>query len=323
MGQYKRKLATGVKWLFRGQYKNVKYNSKAIYNTKTEAKEAEADRLIEIDHELKNPRENMTLFELCSDRLTYIKAAKSKDYYKDNQRTFKKLLKELGDIPLDNVKRPMIHQFLLNESKRLSKEGKDNYEVNAQLRYIRALFNYAMNELEVLEVNPTRNIKFYPINKKIKYLPPEDDFDLVYEHALENQKRLIVFVKESGCRISEALRAKGSDIDLNMDLLTLWTRKKKNSNLTPRRIPLPKVLKDYKCGDDEHIFPDWTKNPMFLGKICKRLKIKIFGWHSYRHRKASMLAKANLPLVEIMAILGHDNIEVTQIYLRVLGFSKY
>jgi integrase len=295
----------------------------AIYLTKTEAKEAEALKLKEIEKEIKNPRDKMTLFELCSNRLDYIKASKSQDYYKDNQRTFKRLLKEIGDIQLDTIKRPMIHQFLINESKRLKKDGKDNYEVNAELRYIRALFNYAINDLEVLDINPTKNIGFYPIEKKLKYVPPEPDFDLVYDEALPEQKRLITFVKASGCRISEALRAKGADIDLHMDLLTLWTRKKKNSNLTPRRIPLPEVLKSFKCGDDEKLFDGWVKNPMFIGKICKRNKIKVFGWHAYRHRKASLLAKMNMPLVEIMAILGHDNIEVTQIYLRVLGFTKY
>ncbi|MFA6011957.1 MAG: site-specific integrase [Desulfobacteraceae bacterium] len=323
MGQYKRKLSNGVRWLFRGQYKNVKYNSMAIYSTKTEAKEAEAEKLKEIEKEIKNPRDKMTLFELCSNRLDYIKASKSNAYYRDNQRTFKRLLKDVGDIQLDAIKRPMIHQFLINESKRLKKAGKGNYEVNAELRYIRALFNYAINDLEVLDINPAKKIGFYPIDKKLKYVPSESDFELVYQEAHPQQQGLIMFVKESGCRISEALRAKGSDIDLHMDLLTLWTRKKKNSDLTPRRIPLPDVLREYKCADDEKLFDEWVKNPRFIEKICKKIKIKVFGWHAYRHRKASILAKNNVPLVEIMAILGHDNIEVTQIYLRVLGFSKY
>jgi len=244
-------------------------------------------------------------------------------YNRDNQRTFKRLLKDVGDVQLDAIKRPMIHQFLINESKRLKKAGKGNYEVNAELRYIRALFNYAINDLEVLDINPAKKIGFYPIDKKLKYVPSESDFELVYQEAHRQQQGLIMFVKESGCRISEALRAKGSDIDLHMDLLTLWTRKKKNSDLTPRRIPLPDVLREYKCADDEKLFDEWVKNPRFIEKICKKIKIKVFGWHAYRHRKASILAKNNVPLVEIMAILGHDNIEVTQIYLRVLGFSKY
>jgi integrase len=46
-------------------------------------------------------------------------------------------------------------------------------------------------------------------------------------------------------------------------------------------------------------------------------------WHAFRHRKASIMAQNNVPLIEIMNFLGHDNIEVTQNYLRLLGYTKY
>jgi integrase len=63
--------------------------------------------------------------------------------------------------------------------------------------------------------------------------------------------------------------------------------------------------------------------PQFLSDICKKIGVKPFGWHSFRHRKASIMAQNNIPLVEIMNYLGHDNIEVTQGYLRLLGYTKY
>ena len=217
--------------------------------------------------------------------------------------------------------KPQIHKFLLGEAQRLEKAGKANYSVNADLRYLRALFNYGIDDLEVLDINPTRRIKFYPIEKKLKYIPPDEDIEAVFNEATPSQKKLLVFVDLSGCRISEALRATSDDIDTRMDLLTLWKRKKKFSDLTPRRIPLPPELRDY--GGVGRLFPEWCAYPYFLRNICDRLKIKRFGWHAFRHRKASLLASKNIPLVEIMHLLGHDNIEVTQQYLRLLGFTKY
>lgn len=126
---------------------------------------------------------------------------------------------------------------------------------------------------------------------------------------------------ETACRISEAIRATGDDIDLSMELLTLWTRKKKNSDLTPRRIPLPESIKDYKC--EGRLFPEYSDRPAFIGDLCHRSGIKIFGWHAFRHRKASLMAQRNIPLVEIMNYLGHESIDVTQRYLRLLGYTKY
>jgi integrase len=71
------------------------------------------------------------------------------------------------------------------------------------------------------------------------------------------------------------------------------------------------------------LFPEWSDRPKFLEKICKKVGVKPFGWHAFRHRKASIMAKNSIPLVEIMNYLGHDNIEVTQKYLRLLGYTKY
>jgi integrase len=110
-----------------------------------------------------------------------------------------------------------VHKHFLNESVRLSKEGKDNYQVNADIKMIRALFNYAINELEIMDYNPTKKIKLYPVIKKLKYIPPDQDINLVYSLANASQKKLILFAKESACRIGEAIRDVGNDIDLDMD----------------------------------------------------------------------------------------------------------
>lgn len=321
MPAYKRKLSKGIRWFYSGQHKGHKYHSKAEYLSSAECKKAEAERLAQIDEEINKPKNTVTILEICTRRLDYLLTAKSEQYYKDNQRAFRRLLKHVGDVKIDEVTRADMHRFFLKEASRLKEEGKGNHEVNSEIRYIRALFNYAIDELEVINTNPTRKIKFYPIDKKLKYIPLDVAMDWVYESSLNHQRRLITFVKDSGARISEALRATGEDIDTDMNLLTLWTRKKRNSDLTPRRIPLPESIKEMK--KNGLLFPEWKKQPRFIEELCKRLEIKVYGWHAYRHRLASIMASKNIPLVEIMTILGHDNIEVTQKYLRLLGFTRY
>lgn len=319
MGQYKRKLVKGERWFFSGMYKGVKYHSEAKYLSKVECRKEEAERLKEIEKEIKNPRDKITLKELMDKRLDYLQAiSKSNNWYRDNKSTFQKLLNAIGDIPLEKITRPMIHSYLLKESNRLATGKKDNYQVNAELKMIKALFNYAINDLEVMDINPTRKIKKYPINHKLKYIPKGCEIIRILNEANERQRELIIFALETGCRIGEALRATGEDMDLRNNIMVLWTRKKKGGNLTPRRIPLPDIRHLKREGK---LFPEWTGYPKFLDKICVRLKMRTFGWHAFRHRKASLMAKEGKPLTTIQNFLGHESAVVTSKYLHSLGYN--
>ncbi len=53
----------------------------------------------------------------------------------------------------------------------------------------------------------------------------------------------------------------------------------------------------------------------------KPLLPQYFNWHNLRHKACSEWAHQGMVLVEIMARLGHSNIETTQKYLYSLGFS--
>jgi len=239
-----------------------------------------------------------------------------------NHRLFKKVVSLWGqDIEVDRITKPMVHKYLLDEALRFEKEGKDNYSVNAELRYLRALFNYAIDDLEVLDINPTRKIKFYGIDKKLKYIPPDIDMQKVCEWCYPHQQRLITFDKHSAARMSESLRSTGDDIDLSLNLLTLWTRKKKYGDLSPRRIELPEPIRDMKRAG--RLFPEWEQYPRFLEKTCKELKIKSYGWHAYRHLKASQMAAQGYSLVQISNYLGHESLIITQRYLHLLGYNSF
>ena len=318
MGQYSRQLKNGKRWYYSGQYKGEKYHSQAIYKTKKECAKAERERLVQLEKEITNPLDQTCLVELCNKRLDYLET-KSGKYYKDNRRLFRKIIARWGaNIDARKVTRPMIHAYLLDESKRLAGSGRGNYSVNAEIRYLKALFAFAIEELECMDKNPMHKFKFYPIDKTLKYIPPDEDIEKVAKLLMPHQLRLFRFCQETGCRISEALRTTGKDIDQKAGLLTLWTRKKRFGDLTPRRIPLPKGLAG---ANGSKLFPEWSDHPRFLAKACKRAGVESFNWHSFRHRKASMMAAQGVPINQIQAILGHESILVTQQYLQLLGYN--
>lgn len=250
-----------------------------------------------------------------NERLDMIQTKMSLDYYKENKRYFRKVLAEWGDVKITSITKPMVNSILLKESKRLKKAGKTNYKVNSMLRSLKALFNYAIkNDYDIK--NPCI-LNLYPIDVKIKYIPTDREIKTVRSKCSLSQVALIDFVDETGCRIMEAIRFKYSDIE--NDLITLYTRKSKNSNLIPRRIPKPKFLNEKGRGN---VFKEWDQYPRFLEDIMKKLGYK-WNWHNLRHRRASIWANSGMNIYEIMTRLGHSNMSTTMGYLQLVGFSKF
>jgi len=208
------------------------------------------------------------------------------------------------------ITKAMVNDLLMKEARRLKREGKTNYKVNAMLRSLKALFNYGIKVYD-LNHNPC-NLDFYPIDVSLKYIPPDKDITAVKDICTLSQKRLIEFVDETGCRIMEAVRFKKSDID--SDLITLWTRKSRNSNLAPRRIQKPNCY----CGS----FP-YTTLPRFLERKVTKLEQKTWSWHNLRHRRASIWATKGMTVFEIMHRLGHNNMSTTMKYLQLLGYNRF
>lgn len=311
MGQYSRKLTIGVRWFYKLDYHGTTYRSKTIYHTKSEAKKAEAERLSEVDERMRNPG-SLPLFELFHERLDYLKTKKSLGYYEENKRYFKKCLAEWGNISADQVTKKMVSDLLLKESKRFMQQGMTNFKVNALLRSLKAAFNHAIKHNDLNIKNPCIFVEFYSIDTKLKYIPSEEEVNEITVILSTNQKLLFDFVDQTGCRIMEAIRLQYSDISSN--LVTLYTRKAKNSNLTPRRIPIPDCLAG--LSGEGAVFKDWNSYPRFLEGKSK------WNWHNLRHRRASIWASSGMTTFEIMTRLGHVNLQTTMKYLQLLGFSR-
>jgi integrase len=204
----------------------------------------------------------------------------------------------------------------LSTSKNQQAKSLDNYTVNAMINDYKALFNYIIDKHDLNIKNPCKGINKYPIKKKFKHIPTDKDIEAVRNLCDEGQVQLIDFVKNTGCRISEALRVTGNDM-LETDIV-LYTKKSRNSDLVPRKVPRPECIKDIKIESDKRLFNRWSDAPRFLEDKVRELKQRNWNWHNLRHRFASKLSKEGKPLFEIMSLLGHSNLKTTQNYLQLL-----
>ncbi|KAF0221495.1 MAG: phage integrase family [Geobacteraceae bacterium] len=159
--------------------------------------------------------------------------------------------------------------------------------------------------------NPCQRLEFYPIDIKLKYIPSDEEIAVVRGKLSPSQLLLFDFVEETGFRIMEAIRLTHKDIENTF--IILYTRKAKNSNLTPRIIPRPQCLTGNFI---DRVFKEWNAYPRFLEDLAD------WNWHNLRHRRASIWANNNMPIFEIMSRLGHTNMATTMRYLQLLGFTK-
>jgi len=108
----------------------------------------------------------------------------------------------------------------------------------------------------------------------------------------------------------------------------LTTRKKRGGAQKRWKVPLNSellnVLTELKRdATSEYLFPNEEGNhqipyPRYLATLCKRAGVRPFTFHCIRHFAATIAANKNAPLTAIQAILGHEDITTTSIYLQFL-----
>ena len=56
--------------------------------------------------------------------------------------------------------------------------------------------------------------------------------------------------------------------------------------------------------------------------LCTKAGVRYFRFHALRHFGASQLELANVPVVSIQRLLGHENRTTTELYLHSIGDSE-
>ena len=90
----------------------------------------------------------------------------------------------------------------------------------------------------MIDANPTDGLDLCPTEKRRKYINSMDDIEKVISAADPNNQDYLLVLKDTLARFSEIDQLKWDDVDLKDRSLILYTRKKRDRSLTPRRVPL-------------------------------------------------------------------------------------
>jgi len=312
---------------------NGQRHTQAWFKTKTKAKQAEADRrkeVLEPKMETQAPTD-MEFSELVNRRLDHVKVYHSERYYSDYCYLAKRWVQCWGQLQCSEITSEIIEQFVLKRAKQVSA-----HTANVEIRCLRATFNFGKKK-KWIPNNPTDGIESLPVNKKVKYVPAPSDVERVIAVANPKEQDYLITIRETMARVGEINKLTWVDVDLAQRSVTLYTRKKKGSDLTPRTVYMTERL--FEVLTRRHSQRDlskpwvfwhtywnrkscqWVDGPykdrkQLMTKLCKKAGVKYFRYHALRHSGASIMESNNVPIRSIQSILGHENRKTTEIYLH-------
>jgi len=324
-------------WRYDFTHKGIRH-TETWFKTKKEAKQAEARKR----EEIKNPPPvqetptDMEFLELVNHRLDHVKAYNSGRHYQEYQYMAKRWVKQWGKLLCSEITQNMVEHFIW-------KRGKISaFTANKEIRYLRATFNYGKKRKFII-TNPSDDIEFMPVEKRVKYVPSSKDIDNVIAAANPDIQEYLWTIRETMGRKSEIDRLIWEDIDFQRKEVILYTRKKKGGHLTPRKVPMTQKLYEILWGRNQNSEPDkpwvfwhryWSRKEgrfvegpyndrkKIMKTLCAKAGVRYFRYHALRHAGASVMESFNVPIGSIQRILGHENRTTTEIYLHSIGDSE-
>ena len=259
------------------------------------------------------------------------------------QFIFDRMHKTVDDITPDDIR-----YYLAVRQK---KDGITKISANNELLVLRTFFNYLTAE-EIIARNPTLNIDRIKGKKKKKKAFTEIEVEQLREAAQNaREKAIIDTLLSTGCRVSELIRIKISEISNDRIVVHGKGEKDRMAYLNAKAmISLSRYLSE-RTDDNPYLFPggynrqnnkeiwkkyqstksNWYKDSSLVTpdthidagtveQLMRRLK-KRAGLecgvypHKFRRTCATMALRRGMPIEQVSKMLGHESIETTQIYL--------
>lgn len=280
---------------------------------------------------LHNIGKNMKLEQLMNEHLEDCRARGLSEYtiksYSDNARYILQYLD--GETEITEINNQLIAQLI----RAIQSTGVKASTVNNRVRYLKALFNFAydndyMDKLRIKAVKMSQENK-NPLNeqevKKLLRKPTGDDYCEYRQWVIVN------LVLATGIRTRNVIEARVSDLDLNANILTLRDTKGRREQKIYLSASIRAILKEWvritgiQSKTDMALFPTIEGKPMnrytyrsAFDKYVARRDVKCAP-HQLRHTFTKQLVMQNVNPFVIKELLGHQDISVTQKYVKMFS----
>lgn len=236
------------------------------------------------------------------------------------------LIRDVGDIEIEDVTLPLLREHLSHHSHlKLSSLGH-------KIRSIKSLFKW-LTEEDQLARNPTFKLNEPKPGRRVPKALTIEELELLRdscESSLEHA--LIEFFFATGGLLSEVQRLNRNDIDWQRNCLTVLGKGDKEREVyygAKARIWLERYLRERKDRDPALFVTQRQPHRMsvheiqyIFKRIAKRCGLAERVSHKMRHTLATVLLNQGAPLVAVQSILGHEKPETMQLYAHLSGAAR-
>lgn len=228
-----------------------------------------------------------------------------------------------SDMKLSDLTNEMIEDF---QTERLA-EGLAHNTVNNEMRVLKRVWNANRKRFSS---DPDLTFPMLKGFEKTRFLSVEEEAEclaMLRENDADNWQRahdLFLYLIDTGVRLSEALEASWSDINMSQHSVEVYRIKTGNLSLVPISDRVSEMLK--RRGNHVTPFASMDNPVKILRKVIacvcngnartnkQRGKATI---HSLRDTYASRLVAGGITLYEVSKLLGHSSMTMTRKYAHI------
>ena len=261
---------------------------------------------------------------------------------------FLKVELNYSELTIKSYQLDLTDFFEYIESKKINYLTKTNHDVRGYLKYLdscnlknstisrristlRTFYNYLVDE-NIVENNVFHNVKNPKLEKKLpnylNYNEMEELLESIDISTTEGlEKRLLIeMFYSTGCRVSEMINVKISDIDFTNKTIRIMGKGSKERIVYFGDYAskyLDNYLSKVKC--DKYLFTNKKGEKLTINEveqivkdIMKHISIKTHVTpHTLRHTFATHLLNNGADIKTVQELLGHANLSTTGIYTHV------
>jgi integrase/recombinase XerD len=177
-----------------------------------------------------------------------------------------------------------------------------------------------------LQWNPPK----YKYDQKIPFIPTEKEIDDLIAGTGRKTATFLRTLKETGCRMGEALRIKWTDIDFTKNTITINNPEKNSLPRILKVSPTLMTMLNTMPRENESVF-NRSKSTVESNyrsqrnKLANKLgnpRLKQIRLSTFRHFYATMLYAKTLNILKVQQALGHKKLQNTQIYTHLINFDS-
>lgn len=213
-----------------------------------------------------------------------------------------------------------IRKYLTDEKRR----GLSDRTLEGFRQVFSTYFNWLQRE-GLIDFNPTANLGAIRYMKKVRTTYSEVDIEKLKKHCkTKRDYAIIMFLKSTGCRISEMTGLNRNDVNLSTleCIVTGKGAKQRTVFLDPVTCMALQEYLDERTDKDEALFIGKGTKRIHPGGVRAMLKklsvvsnVENVHPHKFRRTLATNLIKHGMPIQEVATVLGHDKLDTTMQYV--------